>query len=146
MIFRQMAYAGDRDGALAILHENRTRLPLSGRYNTVGSWWMLALAIEGLVILGEHSQAGELYPLALELLDTGAVLFNHSFRFTQTIAGIAAAAASRWEAAEDHFQIAMRQAESLPYRLEITEINRFHAAMLLDFATHRKTAKGPAAF
>ncbi len=132
MLFRQLAYAGDRDGALTILEEKRTRLPLSGRHNKLGSWWMLALAIEGLVILGEHSPAGELYPLALELLDTGAVLFNISFRFTQTIAGIAAAAAGRWEAAEDHFQIAMRQAESFPQRLEITEINRFHAAMLLD--------------
>ncbi len=29
-------------------------------------------------------------------------------------------------------QIALRQAESSPYRIEIAEINRFHAAMLLD--------------
>ena len=132
MLFRQMAYAGDRDGALAIFQENRTRLPLNGRYNTVGSWWMLALAIEGLVILGEHSQAGELYPLALELLDTGAVLLNISFRFTQTIAGIAAAAAGKWEASEEHFRVALNQTESLPYRLEQAEVRRFHAMMLLD--------------
>ena len=36
------------------------------------------------------------------------------FRFTQTIAGIAAAAADQWESAEDHFQTAMQQAEVLP--------------------------------
>jgi hypothetical protein len=51
-----------------------------------------------------------------------------------TIAGIAAAAARRWETAEEHFQIAMQQAESFPYCLEQAEIRRFHAMMLLDRA------------
>ena len=55
-------------------------------------------------------------------------------RFTQTIAGIAAAAARHWEAAEEHFQIAMQQAESYPYLLEQAEIRRFHAMMLMDRA------------
>ena len=133
-LFRQMAYAGDRDGAFAILDEKRTWLPLSGQPNTRGSWLMLALVIEGLVMLGEQSQAAQLYPLARELLDTGAVALWPIFRFTQTIAGVAAAAARQWEAAEDHFQIAMQQAESFPHRLEQAEIRRFHAMMLIDRA------------
>ncbi len=70
-LFRQMAYAGDRDGALAILDEKRALLPRSGQPNTAGSWLMLALVIEGLVMLGEHSQAGQLYPLVCELIGTG---------------------------------------------------------------------------
>jgi hypothetical protein len=45
--------------------------PCSGRPNTMGSWWMLALVIEGLVMLGDQSQARELYPLVRELVDTG---------------------------------------------------------------------------
>jgi len=93
---------------------------------------MLALMIEGLVILGEQSQAGQLYPLAHELVGTGAVVLWPNFRFTQTIAGIAAAAARQWEAAEGHFQIAMQQAESFPFRLEQAEIRRFYAMMLMD--------------
>ena len=56
------------------------------------------------------------------------------FRFAQTIAGIAAAAARHWEAAEEHFQIAMQQSESFPNLLEQAEINRFHAMMLVDRA------------
>ena len=95
---------------------------------------MLALVIEGLVMLGKQSQAGELYPLARELVATGAVALWPIFRFTQTIAGIAAAAAHQWEAAEEHFRVAMQQAESFPYRLEQAEIRRFHAMMLLDRA------------
>ena len=133
-LFRQMAYAGDRAGALAILDQKREWLPSSGQPNTSGSWSMLALAIEGLVILGENSQAGQLYPLARELVDTGAVVLWPIFRFTQTVAGMAAAAARQWEAAEDHFQTALKQAESVPHRLEQAEIRRFQAMMLIDRA------------
>jgi hypothetical protein len=56
------------------------------------------------------------------------------FRLTHTIAGIAASAGRQWKAAEDHFQIAMQQAEAFPQRLEQTEIRRFHAMMLIDRA------------
>ncbi len=95
---------------------------------------MLALVIEGLVMLGERSRAGELCPLVDELLDTGAVALWPIFRLTHTIAGVAAAAARAWEAAEDHFQIALQQAASYPDRLEQAEIRRFHAMMLIDRA------------
>jgi tetratricopeptide (TPR) repeat protein len=133
-LFRYMAYAGDRAGALAILDEKRALIPRSGQPNAFGSWLMLVLVIEGLIILGEQSQAGEFYPLVRELIDAGAVALWPISRFTQTIAGIAAAAAHQWEAAEEHFQIAMNQAESFPYRLEQAEIQRFHAMMLMDRA------------
>jgi len=134
LLFRQMAYAGNRDGALAILDEKRMLLPRSGQSNTLGSWWMLALVIEGLVILGEQPQAAQLYPLACELIGTGAVTLWGISRFTQTIAGVAAAAARQWEVAEDHFKTALQQAESFPNRLEQKEIRRFHAMMLMDRA------------
>jgi tetratricopeptide (TPR) repeat protein len=133
-LFRQMAYAGDRTGAFAVLNEKRTWLPVSGQPNARGSWLMLALVIEGLVMLGERSQAGDLYPLIGELVDSGVVALWPIFRLTQTIAGVAAAAARQWQAAEDHFQIALQQAEAFPQRLEQAEIRRFHAMMLLDRA------------
>jgi tetratricopeptide (TPR) repeat protein len=133
-LFRQLAYASDHAGAFAVLDANGPRLPRSGQPNTRGSWLMLALVIEGLVILGDRSQAGRLYPLVRELVGTGAVALWPISRFTQTIAGIAAAAACQWEAAEDHFQTALQQAESFPHRLEQAEIRRFQAMMLLDRA------------
>jgi len=129
-----MAYAGDHDGARAIFDEQRAWLPRSGQPNTIGSWLMLAPVIEGLVMLGEQAQAAQLYPLADELVGTGAVTLWAMSRFTQTIAGIAAAAARQWDAAQEHFQIAMQQAESFPNLLEQTEIRRFHAMMLMDRA------------
>jgi hypothetical protein len=93
---------------------------------------MLALVIEGFAMLGERSRTAELYPLARELISTGAVTVWPTSRLTQTIAGVAAAAARQWDAAQEHFQIAMQQAESLPNRLEQTEISRFNAMMLID--------------
>jgi tetratricopeptide (TPR) repeat protein len=133
-LFRQMAYAGDRNAAFAILDEKRGWLPCSGQQNAMGSRFMLALVIEGLVILGEQAQAAQLYPLARELVDTGAVALWPIFRFTQTVVGMAASAAHQWETAEQHFQTALRQAESVPHRLEQAEIRRFHAMMLMDRA------------
>jgi tetratricopeptide (TPR) repeat protein len=134
-LFRQMAYAGDRSGALAILDENRKWMPREGQKNPRGSWSMLALMIEGFTMLGERARAAELYPLARELISTGAVALWPISRLTQTVAGIAAAAAQEWKAAEDHFQTALRQAESFPNRLEQVEIRRFHAMMRIDRAT-----------
>ena len=133
-LFRQMAYAGDRAGAFGILEGNLALLPVIGHQNIRGSWWMLALVIEGLVALGEQSEAAPFYPLARELIGTGAVVLWPVLRFTQTIAGVAAAAARHWEAAEEHFQIAMQQAESYPHLLEQAEIRRFRAMMLIDRA------------
>jgi hypothetical protein len=127
-----MAYAGDRDGAFAILDQKRTLLPVRGQPNTRGSWLMLALVIEGLTMLGEKSEADDLHPLVNELVDTGAVVLWPILRFTQTVAGIAAAAARQWQPAEEHFQIAMQQAESFPHLLGQAEIRRFHAMMLID--------------
>lgn len=96
---------------------------------------MLASVIEGLTILGERSQAADLYPVARELVDTGAVTLWPISRLPQTIAAIAATADNNWPAAENHFQTAMQQAKSLPNNLEQAEINRFQAMMLLDRAT-----------
>jgi hypothetical protein len=139
-----MAYAGDRTGALAFLDEKNSWMPRAGRKNRRGSWTMLASVIEGLTMLGERARTAGLYPLARELLDSGAVTIWTISRFTQTVAGMAATAAEEWESAEDHFQTAMQQAKSVPNYLEQAEIRRFHAMMLMDRAApaDREKAQG----
>ncbi len=131
-LFRHMANAGDRTGALALFDEKRAWMPRAGQNNPRGSWSMLALVIEGFAMLAERTRAAELYLLARELLSTGAVALWPISGFTQTIAGIGAAAARQSEAAEEHFRIAMQQARSFPNVLEQAEICRFHAMMRLD--------------
>jgi tetratricopeptide (TPR) repeat protein len=131
-LFRMRAYAGDRTGALALLSSKRATLPRSGEFNTLGSWAMLLLVIEGLVVLGEQEQAAQLYPLVRQLLDTGTICLAWISRFSQTVAGVAATAGRQWDAAEKHFHLALQQAEHFPHRLEQVEIHRFYGAMLLD--------------
>jgi tetratricopeptide (TPR) repeat protein len=134
ILFRHLAYAGERPEAFAFLNQTRRLLPTAGQHNPRGSWLLLASVVEGLLMLGEEGLAAQLYPLTLELIDTGAVALWPIWRLTQTAAGIAASAAHQYEAAEEHFRTAMRHAESLPHLLEQAEINRFHAMMLLDRA------------
>jgi len=131
-LFRQRAYLGDRSGAFALLEEAQGVMPAVGRPNTGGAWNMLLLVIEGLIVLGEREKAAVLYPLTLEHLATGAVWTWTAPRFVRTVAGIAAAAAGEWTAAERHFEVALQQAEVFPHRLEQVEIRRFRAMMLLD--------------
>jgi hypothetical protein len=82
-------------------------------------------------------------PLVRELIDTGAVVLWPISRFTHTIAGIGAAAAHQWDAAEEHFHIALQQAGSFPQILEQAEIRRFYGAILLERgkASDRKGAR-----
>jgi tetratricopeptide (TPR) repeat protein len=141
-LFRQMAYMGDRDGALALLGRHSDKLARAKEPNSLGSWALLLLAIEGLSILGEREQAAALYRSVCELIATEAVYIVFVTRFPQTIAGIAAAAGREWEAAEEHFQIAARQAEELPNWVELAEVRRFHGAMLLERNGPGDHAKG----
>ena len=129
--FRQLAYAGDRAGAIALLDHSRAMMPRSGGPNTIGSWALLLSAVEGLFVMGEYGAAAELYPSARNLIATGTVCMGLIARFPETIAGIAAASARNWKGAEEHFALALRQAHKLPHRLEVAEINRFHAMMLM---------------
>ena len=109
-------------------------LPQAGRVNAYNSWILPLLAVEGLFILGEHEHAAALYPLLCDLVATGTVGMIFTSRLAQTAAGLGAAASRNWNAAEEHFRIALEQAESLPDQVEQAEIRRFHAMMLLDRA------------
>ena len=95
---------------------------------------MLLGVVEGLAVLGERQAAGELYPLALEALETGTIVSWDGRRLLQTVAGIAAAAGGQWDQAEGHYQTALRQAHEIPFRSEQPEVRRWYAQMLLERA------------
>ena len=67
---------------------------------------------------------------AIERLDSRWI--THDGRLVETRAGLAAAAARRWEEAERHFAIAREIAEQMSNRLELADLSRLHARMLLD--------------
>ena len=128
-----LAYRGDPEVA-TVVEEGRSGLPTPGTGNTVGAWGTLLRRIEVLAVLGRREEAAELYPLAVEAIDTGATIDFFSMVLFQLPAAIAAAAGNRWEAAEEHFRTAIDQVNSLPYRLAQPEVRRWYAWMLLDRA------------
>ena len=75
-------------------------------------------------MLGEQSQAGQLYPLVRELIGTGAVALWPIFRFTQTVAGMAAAAAH----GGNRLKIILRLRCSRPSPFPIVSSKRRYAA------------------
>jgi tetratricopeptide (TPR) repeat protein len=130
--FLGKAYGGGRQEALAMLGEKRGHLPRLGRANTWGAWTMLLAVVEGLAILGESREAGEIYPLVLAAIDTGAVVRWPTYGLLQTVAGMAAAAGGQWEKAEEHYRTALRQAHEIPVVVEQPEVRRWYARMLID--------------
>ena len=79
VLFRQLAYMGDKSGALKLLEEKKARLPRLGSPNPMGAWALLLLVVEGLFVLGERARAAELYPLALQAANTGSEVPDGDF-------------------------------------------------------------------
>jgi class 3 adenylate cyclase/tetratricopeptide (TPR) repeat protein len=126
------AYAGDSNGALAMLEQERHNLPRPGQANTMGAWTMLLAAVEGLAILNRREEAAKLYPLVLEAIDTRALLIEFGVGLLQTVAGMAAAAGDQWERAEAHYQTGLRQVQEIPVVIQQPEVRRWYARMLID--------------
>ncbi len=112
--------------------QNRTwKLPQSGQVNSLGRWNALERSIVGLAHLNRRDELAALHSLAEELLATGASSYTVLFPF-ETVAGIAAAAAGNWEAAESHYIAAIRQADSAPNRHLQPVAREWFAAMLIE--------------
>ncbi len=132
LVFLARAYAGDRDAAVAILQGRSGDLPRPGQANAMGAWTILVEEVEGLAVLGERDQAAKLYPLVVELINTGGILRWWAHGLLDTVAGMAATAGRQWEAAEAHYETALRQAHELPHKIEQPEVRRWYARMLID--------------
>jgi hypothetical protein len=133
-LFECLAHLGRRSEALALLDGGRPQLPRLGEVSGWGPLTLLLSAVEGLVALGERSRAGSLYSVVLESMTrTGSVcgsLFDG--RLQSRVAGLAAMAAGRWAAAENHFTAAIEQAEAIPHRPEAAHTRRQFGMMLLE--------------
>jgi class 3 adenylate cyclase/tetratricopeptide (TPR) repeat protein len=127
-----LAHAGRSKEALAIIAAGRAAPPPTGPVNSLGTWNMLFGFTEALYLAGEGEEAAALLPLIGQALAMGHEWMTFDGRLIQTRAGIAAAAARRWEQAGDHYQAALQVAEALGSRIEQADLRRLHARMLLD--------------
>ncbi len=127
-----LAYLGRRGEALDRLEEKADQFPRPGALSTRTSWTYALGAIEAFAILGERDRAAALYPLAVQARELGCPFRLYDARLMESLAGIAAASANRWQQAEEHFTTALRQAHDLPIKVENPEVRRFYAQMLID--------------
>ena len=109
----------------------RWALPVLGQLNSLGAWTALERSVIGLARLGLRDDLIALRPVTEQLLLTGAWTYTLLSPF-HTIAGIAAACAGDWEAAEEHHVCAIQQTETAPYRHLAPVAREWYARMLLE--------------
>jgi class 3 adenylate cyclase/tetratricopeptide (TPR) repeat protein len=128
------AYLNDRASATTVLEANRAQLPRLGQPISIRQWTYTFIAVESFYLCGQYEEAAALGPLLEEALRAGTVM-NTFERLLHTLAGMAAAAASDWEAAQQHYEAAIQLAEQLPHLIEQADARRFYAQMLIDRAS-----------
>ena len=106
-------------------------LPCAGQPNTLGKWAVLSSYVQAAAQLGRREEIRDLYPLTREALETGVVL-GRDLSMWEAVAGMAATAGEQWDAADNHFQTALRQAEEIPHKIAQPEVRRAYARMLID--------------
>jgi class 3 adenylate cyclase/tetratricopeptide (TPR) repeat protein len=134
LLARHLALHGRAEEVLELFESARSqsRLPSLDRVTGIGSWSGLLGFVEALYLCGLHEQAAGLAPLVQRALERGEEWITLDGRVLETRAGIVAAAARRWEEAERHFANARQVAEQMTNRLELADLGRFHARILLD--------------
>ena len=99
--------------------------------NPLGQWEVLINVVEGLAVLGRQEETADLHATMAKGIGKGRGVSFHG-RLWQMVAGIAAAGGKRWNAAEEHFETALREAAELPAVLAQPETRRWYSRMLLN--------------
>jgi class 3 adenylate cyclase/tetratricopeptide (TPR) repeat protein len=126
-----LALEGRGDEVVKLLEEKREALPRPGAINTLGSWNSLVGFVEALWLVGRNDEAAALLPIIEEALTLPSEWVSFDARWVRTRAGIAAAAAGRYDEAEGHFTEVLRRGEERENKIERADVFRFLARMLL---------------
>jgi class 3 adenylate cyclase/tetratricopeptide (TPR) repeat protein len=132
VLARHFAYHGRADEVMELFESARSKLPSLDRANGMGSWSCLLNFVEALYLCGLNEEAAALSPLLEGVLEYDKRWISYDGRLASTRAALAAAAARRWEEAERHFGIAREVAAQMSNRVELADLCRLHARMLLD--------------
>jgi class 3 adenylate cyclase/tetratricopeptide (TPR) repeat protein len=129
---RHLASYGRADEVVNLFESARSKLPSLDRVNGIGSWSCLLNFVEAFYLCGLNEEAAALSPLVEGVLKLDERWISYDGRLARTRAGLAAVTARRWEEAERHFGIAREVAEHMGNRVELADLCRLHARMLLD--------------
>jgi class 3 adenylate cyclase/tetratricopeptide (TPR) repeat protein len=134
LLARHLAYQGRADDVMELFESIRShdRLPSLDEVNGIGLWNSMLGFVEALYLCGLYEQAAALSPLVDRALELGRRWITFDGRLVETRAGLAAAAARRWDEAERHFAVARGAAEQMSNRLEMADLRRLESRMLLE--------------
>ena len=121
------------DDALDSLLESKSRLATLPEENTFGVWCQLGGAVEALAMIGRRKEVASLSRSVRHGDGQFVLMMSGSVSPPwQMIAGIAAACGDHWDAAQEHYETALKQAHDLPHKIAQPEVRRWYAQMLLD--------------
>lgn len=106
-------------------------LPVAGTLNSAGVWCALQKTVLGLSALGGTEDVASLRPLTEELAQLDCWV-GWDFFPLHTTAGLAAAAARDWSAAEHHHRIALHQTDTAPYKISQPMAREWFAVNLIE--------------
>jgi len=98
--------------------------------NAYGHWFNLMIVVEGLYVLGDRNAVAKLMPLT-EMFAASEVTVMPSAALPRAAAGIAAACAGEWDAAEAHFREGLALCDNTPIRISQGTTREFYADMLM---------------
>ena len=101
-LFRCLSYFAP-DAARTYLRDTEIPLPTDGAVNAYGHWFNLMNVVEGLYVLGDRDAVATLMPLT-ETFAASEITVNTFGTLPRAAAGLAAACAGAWDAAEAHFR------------------------------------------
>jgi hypothetical protein len=98
--------------------------------NAYGHWYNLINVVEGLYVLGDRTAVATLMPLT-EWFAASEIKVTMLAMLPREAAGIAAACAGAWDAAEEHFTEAVALCDNAPIRISQGTTREFYADMLM---------------
>ncbi len=129
---RHLAHVGRFEEVRSLYESARSIFPTGEGTTGIGGWNCMLGFVEALYLSGLRDEAGALLPLVEKALTLGPEWLAFDGRLIRTRAGVAAAAAGRWDDADRWFVEALDRALWTASELEAADVRRLHGRVLLD--------------
>jgi len=129
VLFRCLSYVAP-DAARTYLRETEIPLPTDGAVNAYGHGFNLMNVVEGLYVLGDRDAVATLMPLT-EMFAASEITVLYTAASPRAAAGVAAASAGSWDAAEKHFREGLALCDSIPVVLHRGTTREWYGDMLM---------------
>jgi class 3 adenylate cyclase/tetratricopeptide (TPR) repeat protein len=129
---RHLAHVGRSDELWTLYQAARSRFPSMTGHSPLGAWNSMLAFVEALYVSGFRDEVVALSPLVEQAMQVGREWVALDGRLLRTRAGLTAAALGRWDDAERWFDEAEGRGRQTANELEVADLYRLRAQMLLD--------------